>query len=137
MTEKSCELCKYRVVPLSRNPCKSCDKNYRHFTPIKPNYGSCKDSHLTLDGDCDVYRDATPCLQWDCNSWSNEPAKAKPDDNMDRLKWLMLEFIRLMDKYAADPNEKRRAAWHNDIAPALLERIEARARAAFEQTNNI
>ena len=132
MTEKSCELCKYRVVPLSRNPCKSCDKNYRHFTPIKPNYGSCREGYMTASGDCGVFKKKTPCLQWDCTLFNNEPTKPEhAEDNIARLKWLMLEFLRLMDKYAADPNEKLRVAWHNDIAPALIDRIEARARAAF------
>ena len=131
MTEKSCELCKYRVVPLSRNPCKSCDKNYRHFTPIKPNYGSCRDNHLTTNGDCDVYHNTWPCLQWDCGSWSNEPAKAKPDDDHERLMALVREYARLAKLYADSQNADLKCVWFEHVRPAMWDRIEARARAAL------
>ena len=139
MTEKSCENCQYRVVSWGRYPCKSCGNDYSQFRAIKPNYGSCREGYMTASGDCGVFKKQTPCLQWDCTLWGNEPARHEiiSDDNLTRLVLLRSEFLRLMDKYAADPNEKRRAAWHNDIAPALVERIEARARAAFELVDNV
>ena len=132
MTEKSCEKCKYTGVQVTRWPCKTCGPFMKHFTPLKPNYGSCRGGFITPDGNCGVFEKQTPCLQWDCHLWSNEPAKAAPvDDDETRLKWLVAEFIRLMDLYAEESDPALRVAWHNDIAPALIDRIEARARAAF------
>jgi len=77
---KDCLGCHYENMEIYKDPCRECfsDGNgYPHFKPKELNYSSCRDNHLTPGGGCDVYRDATPCLQWDCHLWSNEPAKDK------------------------------------------------------------
>lgn len=124
MAEKSCEECKHETLDIIRKPCSVCLADpFSMFEP-KSNYGSCRDGHITPDGDCGVFKKQTPCLQWDCTLWGNEPAKATPDavgQLMDRIDHAL---------YLAEQHGEN-TMWHEETKPALMDRIEARARAMY------
>jgi len=78
---KDCTNCYYRKLELHSYPCREClplGNGYPKFKPKEPNYGSCREHYMTESGDCSVIEKKTPCIQWDCHLWSNEPAKTKP-----------------------------------------------------------